>query len=1176
MLLEALCKFSHSRNAATKKLLLIMKLTAIILLSACLTASANGYTQNITLSGKDMPIEKVFKSIETQTAYVFFYNYDLLRDSKPITINVQNENLQNVLKKIFKDQPLDYVIKQQTIFITKKASGLNEAINYEPFPIDVHGRVVNEKGEPVIGASVQVKGDKEKGTSTDADGYFTLKDVEENATLIISGANIESFEIRVGGKTDLATIHAKIKIIAGETVTIEANTGYQKVKPNEVTGSLVVLTKEQLDKRVAPDILSKLEGITNGLVFNKDPLTGQNQLRIRGESTIFGYTNPLIVVDNFPYPYEKINDINPNDVASITILKDAAAASIWGSQAGNGVIVITTKRGKINQALRLELNANTTLTKKADLFYIPYIKSTDYIDFEAFLFSKGFYGGALSNLNMPAVSPVVDILYNRSQGLISSSDSASQINVLRNYDWRNDYLKYIYRNSTIQQYQLNLSGGSSKMSYYFSGGYDKNLSNIIGNSNSRLTFYNTTNFNLIKNLELQTEINYLENSATYNGNATTLNIFPYSRLVDDNGQQLPVHFHRATWEDTISHHGFLDWHYYPLQERALKNSQSKGYTTKVGTSIRYKIFKGLSIEAGYQYYHSIVKNTEITSERSYAIRDRINMFAILDNNKNFIGSNYPKGGLFDAIMNDVVGQTGRFKAEFSHKWNSHSIAVLTGADVSEIRSEGNSFRLYGYNENSGSFVTPNPITIYPIYPSGSSTIVDQNLGLSYFSKLNRLRSFYGNFSYAFKERYSVSGSARIDQANIFGANANHRGTPLWSVGGKWNINKETFYKMHSIPVLDLRVTYGYQGNFSPNAVAVVTLKYGNPATYSGLATAQISNFPNPDLGWEKSGQLNVGADFALKNNRLIGTIEYFKKNGKDLIGETKLDPTTGIRTLTGNFSDMKSKGVDVSLIVQIIHKRAFNWTSTLIFNYVAEKITRYDVPNSNSKYLDGYTLTSPKAGYPVHGFFSYQWGGLDPNTGGPRIVLGDTLNSSYTVGTFNSLQVSDLKYSGRYNPPYAGSFNNSISWKNLTLSFDITYKLGHYFRRRSINYAGFQYDWRSGDSDYGLRWKKQGDEAFTDIPSYVYNAPSERDQFYLKSTVLVEKADHFRLQFINLNYQFTNPILQKLRIQNLNIYFYANNLGIIWKANKHGVDPDYPYLDYPPSKSFSFGLKAGF
>ncbi|PZR02908.1 MAG: SusC/RagA family TonB-linked outer membrane protein, partial [Flavobacterium psychrophilum] len=321
-----------------------------------------------------------------------------------------------------------------------------------------------------------------------------------------------------------------------------------------------------------------------------------------------------------------------------------------------------------------------------------------------------------------------------------------------------------------------------------------------------------------------------------------------------------------------------------------------------------------------------------------------------------------------------------------------------------------------------------------------------------------------------------------------------------------------------------------------------------------------------------------GVDFAFRNNILTGSIEYYKKKGVDLIGDALIDPTTGVSTIRGNFSNMETKGVDIQLNSKNIDQ-TLKWNTSFIFNYTTEKITKYDIPQPIGAYFSAYKgSVAPIVGYPLRGIFSYKWGGLDPTTGDPRIILGDTLNKNYTATTTNVILPSDLVYSGRYNPPFAGSILNSFSWKGVLLSFNITYKMGHYFRRGSINYSSFtNNNWRAGHKDFALRWSKPGDELITDVPSLIYPETSSgrRDQFYNNSTILIEKADHIRLQYVNVGYAFSENLLRNFKFKSLNVFFYVNNLGIIWRANKQNIDPDYPYLNYPPSRSFSFGIKAG-
>jgi TonB-dependent starch-binding outer membrane protein SusC len=1159
------------------KLLVVMKLTALLILVACLQVSGNGYSQRVTLKVTNASLEEVFREIKIQSGFGFTYTTDVLKNTKPVTLHLINEPIEKVLHACLQDQGLQFKFFDRVIVISKSSAITPplEDDNQMSSRIDIKGRVVNEKGEPVAGVTVTVKGSK-IATYTNQNGEFSLNTVEADAVLVFTSVNMETFEVEVSGRLELAiTLKTKVTALGDVTVT-PLNTGYQILKPNEVTGSVVVITKEQLDQRVAPDVISKLEGITNGLVFHKDAGNGKNILRIRGESTLFGHTEPLIIVDNFPYQGD-INEINPNDVESITILKDAAAAAIWGMRAGNGVIVITTKKGRINQPMRIQLNANTTITEKPDLFYSPLISSSDFIDLEIFLFGKGKYNAELNDANKKAVSPVVEILNSRKLGLISSSDSASRINALRNNDWRDDYLEHIYRKPVSQQYQVNLSGGSAKSSYYFSAGYDKAVDAIIGNENNRITLSSHNSYKPFKQLELQFGLGYTENTIITNGFNSIPNFYPYMSLVDENGFELPVPQRRAVWEDTIANRGFINWKYYPLQEKNYRDIKNRSYSTRVSTGLKYDVISGLSVEVSYQYYRGVSNVRDLKTKESYIVRDNINRFAIVTNG-NYTGTNYPNGGVLNNLLTDLVSHNGRFVINYNTAWSRHAVSALAGLDVNETRAETNGNRLYGYNDETGAFANPNFFTVYQTYPSGSATLGDP--GLVQQGSINRSRSYFSNASYTYNDKYSVSGSVRLDRANIFGVRTNQKGRPLWSIGGKWEISKESFYQRYKLPDLTLRATYGFQGNISPDAVSSVTLNYASNAAYTGLPYALVSNIPNPDLRWEKSGQLNIGLSFVTKNRRVFGSLEYFKKNGVDLLGHAVIDPTTGVSSMAGNFSDMRSKGVDFALVSKIINKKV-QWTASIIFNYAAEKVVRYDKAFVAGQLLEAFkNIVLPIEGYPLRSVFSYRWGGLDPATGDPRIILGDTLNKTYTPTVAGAIKPTDLVYNGRYYPPYAGSVSNGFSWKGISLNVNIIYKFGHYFRRGTINYIPFvNLGWENAHKDIGLRWQKPGDEAFTNVPSFTYpdNSSGRRDNYYSRSDVLVEKADHIRMQFLNLSYNFPAKLLNRVKMQSLSIYAYVNNMNIIlWRANDKGIDPDYPYLNYPPSRSYSFGIRAGF
>ncbi len=344
-------------------------------------------------------------------------------------------------------------------------------------------------------------------------------------------------------------------------IQVTANTGYQSVKPNEINGSLFVVDNKTLNEQTSPNILKRLDGVASGVLFDTKQTGDKKKLNlsIRGLSTINAPVDPLIVLDNFIYE-GNIDNINPNDIESITILKDAAAASIWGARAGNGVIVITTKKGHFNQKLKIEVNSAVTITKKMDLFSLPQISVSDYVDVEQYLFSKGFFNntiteGEASWGNRPALTPGVEILLNRKYGLISASDSATQMNALKAIDSRDQYNKYFYQDAITQQYSLNLSGGSGNNAWLVSGGYNRLLSDVKAKSD-KANVRVENSFKPIKNLQINLGIYYTNANSSNGGlgyNSVTINgrTVPYLKFADDNGNPLPIDMYRHGYIDTV-------------------------------------------------------------------------------------------------------------------------------------------------------------------------------------------------------------------------------------------------------------------------------------------------------------------------------------------------------------------------------------------------------------------------------------------------------------------------------------------------------------------------------------------------------------------------------------------------------------------------------------------------
>jgi TonB-linked SusC/RagA family outer membrane protein len=1154
-----------------------MKLTAILILFACIHVSATGHSQGVTLDMKNVPVQKVLKEVSRQTGLSVIYNESIFTEMPPVTIHLTNATIQEALDKCLSGKPFAFTLQGNEIIIKKKsatAAFQNEDLsqNVPPPPIDVRGKIVNEKGDPVI-ANILIKGTG-KGTSTNDNGEFELKGVDgATAVLIISGIGLETLEVRVDGHTNIGIIALKTRVAIEQTINVEVNTGYQKIPKERATGSFEQVNNELFNRATGSGILSRLDAITS-IYFDKrvNSTPDLRNAQIHGISTINSDRSPLIIVDNFPYEGD-LNNINPNDVESITILKDAAAASIWGAKAGNGVIVITTKKGRFNQRLSISFNSNRSVTQKPDLLGIPLMSSSEYIDVERSLFSNHYYDNQLSDTyTYPYLSPVVEILAQQRSGIITQSDADARINALRQNSVRNDYLKYVYRNAVNQQYALNLSGGSPVLSYFISGGYDKAIQSTVRQNNDRITLKTNFTFKPVKNLEFTFASNYAQSNTHLFGAGGEVGygpfVKPYLRLVDAQGNPGVVgKGYRTGFTDTAGRGYLLDWKYRPLAELDASSQNTLSTDLLLNLGAKYQISHVFSAEVFYQNERSVITTKNFLGTGSYYVRDLINLFTQLNGNTpTYI---IPLGGILDQTSNTFNNYDLRGQINSNVTWNAkHQLSAIAGAEVRQNHFEGNNNRTYGYDNNNLTFQNVDYINSYPTYDNVQfSMYIPNPAGFS--NQTNRFTSLYANASYTYNTRYILSASARKDAANLFGVNTNQRGTPLWSAGAAWIVSKEKFYSVSWLPYLKLRATYGYQGNSNSSVSAYTTLSYSTPYYITNLPYAFINNPPNADLRWEKVGTLNIGLDFSLLTDRLGGSIDYYNKKSTDLISLVPMDFTTGFSSTSLNSATIKGKGLDLQLHSSNLTGK-LKWFTDLTMNYNKNTVTKYSSPfvSTSSSLVSTPFNPNPIVGRPAYGVYSYDWAGLDPQTGDPIGYVNGQTSKSYSA--IVNVPISQLHFSGSAMPLYFGSFRNTISWNGLSVSANIYYKFDYYFKKPSINYNSL-FAGTVGHSDFSRRWQKPGDEANTNVPSMIYPNNSNRDNFYNNSSVLVLRGDQVRLQDVTLSY---SPVKKIAFFQGLRIYGNISNLGLIWKANKEGVDPDY--LTLPQVHTVTIGINGNF
>ncbi|MEB2782677.1 SusC/RagA family TonB-linked outer membrane protein [Algoriphagus sp. C2-6-M1] len=1030
----------------------------------------------------------------------------------------------------------------------------------------LNGEVVDKQsGEPLPGVNLIIKG-KMIGTVTDEEGRFELDLPNGPSTLKASYIGYVSQEIELNIPAS-GTLRIQLEEDFHSLQEFQVvSTGFQELSPERTTGSFVKLDEELITRRVTENLLERFADVTPGLLVVNDGFSTNQEptITIRGNSTILAENQPLIVVDNLAYD-GSLNSINPNDVESITILKDAAAASIWGAKAGNGVIVITTKKGRAGQGMKVSLNTNVTWGQQSDAFYTPQMQIGGFVDQEVKLFQKGYYAGRVTAYNKPRLSPVVETLLQHESGEISDAELQQALQVYKSQDVRNDLEKYFYRPSLHQQYALGISGGSDVYTYSFSAGWDDTKGDRVTEYNSRLTLSSNQNWSLL-NRKLDVGVGTYFSLATSESALPGIsNFFAYDILGDEMGNPLPVsQSFSDRFKESVSPMGLLNWNYVPLEEIGLSPKNSSSNDLRINANLGYQLLPGLKASVLYQYWTNSYFNSTLQPLEAYTTRELINDFTSQDEQGNLMHA-VPVGGILDEAKNRSYSHTLRAQLSWDKEFSeSHLLNLLGGVELKDQQSNGSAYRSYGYDEKIGVSQPVDYVNYYPRLSTGfQSSISFQD---DFSGTVNRYLSAYVNAGYTWKHKYLLNASGRVDKSNLFGVNTNQKTVPLWSAGFGWIASEEQFLSTSWLSFLKLRATYGYNGNTNTEATAYTTAYYYG-AGYNNLVGQPFLGVltpPNPELRWERIKIINLGLDYKLFDGKWFGSLDLYKKTGEDLLGPLSVYPSSGFNSAVLNYASTSTNGMDLSLNYRLA-KGEFSWTSSFIYSVVKEKVTDYENEPTPSQIMGSQPGAEvPVLGKPLHYIYSYPWAGLNPDTGAPMGLMEGSASEDYQA--ILQLPEEDLIYHGSSRPTSFGAFRNQFDWKGWNLSFNITYRLGYYFRDLSVNYDEVNRG-NISHSDYDQRWQALGDQTF--IPSDPNAVNRQRNSFYLRSSALVEKGDHIRFQDIRVGYDFAMPRFEKFQV-----YGYLNNLGLIWKASDRVNDPDHRYSNLP--RTVALGLSFTF
>ena len=1188
----------EKRKKFSRKTWKIMKLCGIFCFVLSLNLSANVYSQQnkVSLDLKEVTLEEFIEAVKQQTGVNFLYNASLFEGADKVSVKAKKEPLSKVLEETLgqKGYAIDY--RDEVVVILKQEP--------QPFVPQVNKRTVSgtvrdADGEPVPGVSVLVKG-TQVGVATDVNGRFELR-VDDNPEVVLqfSFVGMKSQEVKIGTHTTLNVVLESDTKALDEVLV----TGYQTISKERATGSFDMVSRAQLDKP-ASSLASRLVGVTAGVQGTADE-NGDISFEIRGQTSLNTDARPLVVVDGFPIEGE-FSSINPNDVESVTILKDAAAASIWGARSANGVIVVTTKKGAATKGAKIEVSAFAKVQRKIDLdYYNPLASSAETVEYERKGFSTNFFGGPWSPLDdsylnaQSGYSQAVVALNENRLGYLSDEDLEATLEKLSNQNNKDQIRKYLLQIPLTHQYNVNISGATERMTNMLSLMYERERDGFKENHEDHLmvNFRNTTK--LFKWLDFNfsgmVQYNSVDNSginATGDYYSLTYGsiqeLSPYDMLVDENGNRtnLAGTFYQPILDRYVPTENFpyTDWSYNPITEienRELGYTQMN-YRVQGGFTVRF--LEGLTYDTKFQYERYNTHYTDIYNENTFAVRQHINTTSTWDKETNEITANLPKGGIKDESDETIQSYNFRNQINFDRTFKGrHALNVIIGTEISQRIEETTDYaRTYGYNDETLS------VGVFPNGESGTIGWMGWSNGTfdytnSYTYTTDRYFSLYANAAYTLDEKYTLSGSVRTDASNLITDDPKYRYAPFWSVGLGWQISKENFMQdIAWIDRLNIRATYGYNGNVDKSTSFRPLISVNSTQnTYTHDFTASIQSYGNPDLRWERTGTWDVGIDYSFLGGKLAGKVDIYSKLGKDLMASMSIPSVNGTSTQSLNAAKMTNRGIELEVGTQLpVYGDKIVWTGNLNFSYNKNKIQELYKATYQAYELYGGGTSAYVEGYDANTLWVFEYAGIEnrgsvENPDWQPVVKGANGETYDFTGWTPGNGLDYLKNAGTKVAPYAFGFSNSFKIYNFDLSFLITGKFGHKFMR-----TGFNYPSMSGGS--ALPNKYYSEVANSD-PMDMVPIPFDKaepryyfwDRFYPYLDYLVESAAHIRLQEVNISYNMPKRWLEKIGINSLSVYAQGNNL-CTWLKNKYKEDPEHPLGTLPLQATYTFGLRFDF
>lgn len=1140
----------------------------------------------ITIVNSDIPVRDALEQVKKQSGVSLMYQSGIVDNKLHLNLNLRNVTLQQALDVICPAAELKYVLKEDYVLITKAKAKKQELPKQK-----ITGIVTDEAGEPLIGAAVYLEnGNRATGVITDYNGRYEVKAAMDDI-LVFSYVGMAKQMLTVNANVMNVTLKEESKMLGDVVVT-----GYQTISKERATGAFDIIKEKALEKP-SVTIADRLVGRVAG-VQAKTTADGNITFTIRGNGTLQSDKEPLIVVDGFPIT-TGFSSINPNDVANISILKDAAAASIWGARASNGVIVVTTKKGSKQKGLSVEVNAQLRIGSKTDIDYLRNMLSSE----ETIEYQRNTFGTYRTTAALPSSTPSgkkafstvyqsrlnqAGVLYNKYLlEEISENEYNSGLSALAGQSNRQQIADELLKRPIYQQYNITLSGATNRMTNYISLLYGYDTSRYQGSNSQNFQFDYRGSVKLLKWLDMNVSAMALYKKSNTAGVSAgdVAYMAPYDMILNPNGSYTDMS-HIKQYTDGMNYvlgqfdFPYSDWSYNILREVNSRKLSGKTMNNRFQVGLKATILEGLTFDTKFQLEHVQVDSRKLYSEDTYFVRDYVNSYTTLNWDDHTAKGNIGKGGILNEGKFVTDAYNWRNQLSFNRTFaEQHAINFIAGIEVSQNKvNNRTSAPIYGYDDNY--------LTSYPI----QNVVVENCFGETskagiptkpmFTYDMQRYFSAFANLAYTFDDRYSLSGSFRTDASNFITDDPKYRYSPFWSVGFSWNVMHEKFMKsVRWIDYLTPRVTYGCNGNANTTTSLIPLISMMGIGNITGEEYASFASFGNPQMTWERTNVINIGLDWSMFNGKFYGKIDFYNKKGKDIMADIsvpiasgQLKPGFGTTDakITANEAEVTNRGFEVELGTEQVFGRV-RWNGNVTLAYNKNKVDKFYVNYINHEAM---RVDTPVEGYSIYGLWAYGYAGLveqqDKNGAynAPLIYI----DEKGTTARIDNIPTDmdgrkAMKYMGTTVAPWTVGMSHSFEYKNWEMSFTMIGKFGHKFRQTGFNYANplLEIPNRQYSQLENGNVIPMPDHKMIDLFYYSNIAP------YMDYNV--KSANHVRMQELTLSYSLPASLLRKWGIGRLTCYLQGNNLFTIKATDE---DPEYAYGSYRLQPTYTVGIKFAY